>query len=551
MHWMSKIKPWLARYARSFSFVGLAVAALLFAASVTPSLLPRHYLVQGLLSGFALAIGYGVGVAVVSLYYFVEFRDPSPPVRRYTQWTISLVVAVVFLGALRQMTYWQNSVRELMQMPTLESSYPFRTAAIALVWGLLLIALVRLLLAGCRVLKRLINRVLPRRAATALSLVLVGVFLLLVGRGVVARGLLSAADAFFLQLDELVDEGVAQPASPWASGSEPSLIEWDSIGRRGKNFIVGGPRQAEIAEFLDRDALDPIRVYVGMRSRETMRERAELALQELIRVGGFDRSVLIVATPTGTGWLDPGGVDTVEYLHGGDTAIVTMQYSYLPSWLTLIVDPRRSIESADELFEVIYSHWRTLPRDSRPKLYLHGLSLGALGGEVSADLVTIFEDPIHGALWSGAPFASSQWAGITSDRRPESPQWLPEFRDGRLVRFANQFTPADPVRAWGPMRIVYIQYASDPMIFFSTDLPYREPDWLSGRRGQDVSSHLRWYPLITFLQIGFDLPMATSVPAGYGHNYAPADYIDGWLSVTAPPNWSSKDTPRLKAAFTD
>jgi uncharacterized membrane protein len=66
-----------------------------------------------------------------------------------------------------------------------------------------------------------------------------------------------------------------------------------------------------------------------------MEQRAELALEELKRVGGFSRSVLVVATPTGTGWLDPGAVDTVEYLHAGDTAIVSMQYSHLPSWITI------------------------------------------------------------------------------------------------------------------------------------------------------------------------------------------------------------------------
>ncbi|MFK5282147.1 alpha/beta-hydrolase family protein, partial [Lacticaseibacillus paracasei] len=91
-------------------------------------------------------------------------------------------------------------------------------------------------------------------------------------------------------------------------GSNESLIAWDSIGRTGKNFISTGPTKEAIQEFLGRDAKSPIRVYAGMNCRETPRDRAELALKELIRVGGFDRSILIVATPTGTGWLDPGGV---------------------------------------------------------------------------------------------------------------------------------------------------------------------------------------------------------------------------------------------------
>jgi len=301
--------------------------------------------------------------------------------------------------------------------------------------------------------------------------VVVGVLLLSVGEGVVARGLLAAADRVFLYADGLVDEGVAQPTRPFASGSQESLIRWDSIGRWGKNFVVGGPTQDEISEFLKRDGLEPIRVYVGLRSAESNRERAELALAELKRVGGFKRSALIVATPTGTGWLDPGGVDTIEYVLGGDTAIVSMQYSYLPSWMTILVDPRRSIESAGALFDAIYGYWTELPKEDRPKLYLHGLSLGALGSEASADLITLFEDPIQGGVFSGTPFPSRQRAKLTANRNPGSPPWLPTFRDSRLVRFMNQTTSPDTSQPWGPMRYVYVQYASDPMVFFSPSLP--------------------------------------------------------------------------------
>jgi uncharacterized membrane protein len=99
------------------------------------------------------------------------------------------------------------------------------------------------------------------------------------------------------------------------------------------------------------------------------------------------------------------------------------------------------------------------------------------------------------------------------------------------------------------MRFVYIQYASDPMIFFSPDLLYRSPNWLVGRRGPDVSRYLRWFPIVTFLQTAFDLPMATSVPVGYGHNYSARSYIDAWLAVTEPEDWNESDTERLKEVF--
>ena len=43
--------------------------------------------------------------------------------------------------------------------------------------------------------------------------------------------------------------------------------------------------------------------------------------------------------------------------------------------------------------------------------------------------------------------------------------------------------------------------------------------------------------------------MATSVPLGYGHNFSPADYIDAWIEVTQPNNWSDSDAAKIKAHF--
>ncbi len=219
----------------------------------------------------------------------------------------------------------------------------------------------------------------------------------------VVRGLLDAADRFFLRADELIDDGVEQPLEPFVAGSDESLIPWDTIGRQGKNFSPVDLRQRTSSSRPTRRRCVHPSLRGDAKRRDTS-ERAALALEELKRVGAFERSLLIVATPTGTGWLDPGAVNTVEYLHHGDTAIVAAQYSYLPSWITIWWIPRRSIESADALFDTVYSYWKTLPKSSRPKLYLQGLSLGSLGSEVSADLYNIFEDPIQGALWSGHLF---------------------------------------------------------------------------------------------------------------------------------------------------
>jgi uncharacterized membrane protein len=87
------------------------------------------------------------------------------------------------------------------------------------------------------------------------------------------------------------------------------------------------------------------------------------------------------------------------------------------------------------------------------------------------------------------------------------------------------------------------------MIWVSPDLAWVRPDWLSNPRGPDVSPHLRWFPVVTFLQLAFDLPAATSVPLGYGHNYSPSSYIDAWTAVTAPKGWTPQRLARLKSRF--
>jgi len=258
-----------------------------------------------------------------------------------------------------------------------------------------------------------------------------------------------------------------------------------------------------------------------------------------------------VITPTGTGWVDPAALDSVEYLHRGAIASVALQYSYLGSWLYLLAGADYGADAARALFKEIYGYWTTLPRDNRPRLYLHGLSLGAKNSEQSTDLIEVVGDPFAGALWSGPPYSSRLWRFLTDRRNPGSPAWLPRFRDGSFVRFMNQDGEATsaisaPNAAWGPMRIVYLQYASDPVTFFEFGSLYREPDWMLPPRGPDVSQQMRWYPVVTLLQLAVDKFMATSAPIGHGHVYAPAHYIEAWIQVTDLRDWSPKEITRLQ-----
>jgi len=540
------------RILNSISATGLICALTMFCFSLSPSLLPRDHIVQGILSGVVFAVGYFIGLAGYGLWNFMGLKNLSNRRARFVSWILLSVVVIINVITLKRLTIWQNSIRLRMEMMPIDTAYTVTVISVAFVTAVVIILLVYLLLAAANKSVQTIGRFLPRRIAIVTGSTLLIILLFFLVNGIIVKNAISFMDESFAAINKLLDSEYPAPLDSRSSGSADSFILWEDIGRNGKKFITDGPKKVEISNLLGRQATQPIRIYAGYDTGETLAERAETVLAEMKRVDAFSRSVLIVATPTGTGWLDPSAIDTVEYLHHGDIATVTLQYSYLPSWLTLMVEPDLARQAGSALLNTIYGYWTTLPHDKRPEFYLHGLSLGALGSADSAELISIIGDPVNGALWSGPPFMSRTWNALTRGRNSESPQWRPIFRDSSMFRFMTQDGFADLQDAeWGPLRIVYLQHASDPMSFFSTSLAYSRPDWYSSNRGRDVSPYLKWFPLVSFFQIAFDIPMATSVPLGYGHNFAPEQYIEAWIEVTQPQNWHPDDTIKLKKHFTD
>lgn len=540
---------WLEKFWSSLSLTGLLLGTLFFAASLTPSLLPRPYLVQGVLSGGCFAIGYGIGTFLLWLWDYLELPKPQGRISHAVKIAavgVAIITALVFLW---HASDGQNSIRLLMGLEPVESAHPFKVGLIALITFIVLIALARLFQLIYRSSSRWLNRYVPSRLSRFIGFVLAAVIFGTAINGVLFRSLLHVADSSYREVDARMDAEIPQPTDPLKSGSAASLLDWDELGRMGRRFVSSGPSQSQISEFTGRTAKEPLRSYVGLRSAETAKERAKLALDEMIRVGAFDRSVLIIAIPTGTGWVDEMAMDPLEYLHDGDVATVAVQYSYLASWLSLLVEPGYGGETATALFDTVYDYWTKLPKDQRPKLYLYGLSLGAMNSQQSSELFQVLGDPYQGALWSGPPFTSRLWRSITDSRNAGTPEWLPVFRDGSYARFTNQHNALKlPGAEWGPMRIVYLQYASDPITFFSSRDAYRQPDWMKVPRGPDVSPQLTWYPVVSMLQLALDLAMSTTTPIGYGHVYAPQHYIDGWVEVTDV-QWSQADIDRLKQFF--
>ena len=544
------MKPlWLEKFWNSLSLIGMLLGTLFFAASLTPSLVPRPFLIQGVLSGACFAIGYGIGVFLFWLWNYLQLPKLKGRIShaiKFAAMAVTIITAMVFLWHAAD---GQNSIRSLMGLEQVESAHPFKTGLIALITFVILIALARLFQLIYRSSSRWLDRYIPPRLSRFTGFLIAAVIFSMAINGVLFRFGLHVMDSSYRKIDALIEAEVPQPQDPLKSGSAASLVKWDELGRMGRSYVSSGPDAAQISSFTGRPAQNPLRVYVGLRSAETAKERAKLALQEMIRVGAFERSLLIVTIPTGTGWVDEMGIDPVEYLHDGDIASVAVQYSYLASWLSLLVEPGYGSETATALFDEVYDYWTKLPKDTRPKLYLYGLSLGAMNSQLSSELFQVLGDPYQGALWSGPPFTSRLWRSITNNRNEGTPEWLPEFRDGSYARFTNQNNALKlPNSHWGPMRIVYLQYASDPIVFFDPKDFYREPDWMKIPRGPDVSPQLKWYPVVSMLQLAIDLMMATTTPIGHGHVYAPQHYIDAWVEVTDV-KWTQADIDRLKEYF--
>jgi uncharacterized membrane protein len=540
---MRAINQWF----RSLSGMGIFFGTVFFAFSLTPTLVPRSYLTQGTLAGACFALGYAGGIGWRWLWHYLELPEPSARLRLATNRVVGAVCLIVLVTFLWQAAGWQNSIRGAMSMPAVETAHPIKVCAIAVITFAILLAIARLFALTTRIIASQIRRIIPRRVANLLGLLIAAALFWSIANNLFLRTAFRVLDSSFREFDALLEPHRPQPIGAERTGSTASLVKWRELGRAGREYVATGPTADEIKAFTGRSAMQPIRVYVGQRGADTAQARAELALNELKRQGGFDRSVLIVITPTGTGWVDPAAMDPVEYLHDGDVASVAMQYSYLNSPLSLLVQPDYGADSARALFLAVYNHWTTLPKTKRPRFFLHGLSLGAMNSEKSAELFEMIGDPIGGALWSGPPFESRIWRSITANRNAGSPAWLPEFRDGSFVRFMNQHGTTVPSDApWGPLRVVYLQYASDPIVLFDYLDSYRRPAWMSPPRGPDVSPELRWYPIVTMLQLALDMAVATGTPMGYGHVYAPEHYIDGWVTVTDVRHWTADALAQLK-----
>ena len=535
-------------YARTLHPVGLTFALLFFAWSMSPSLLPRPWFLQGVATGISVAIGYGLGCGIA---WVVRRCGVSPQWTQRTRtigWRALAVTALVVVPTFVVLgSWWQQILRDLVGLPRAQRSFYILVLLIAVAIALALLAMARGVRRATNWLTGMAGRILPGPLARLAAVVIVVVLAVVALDGALHRGLLSMAERSAKVADKSTAEGVTQPQAPERSGSPKSREAWDTLGREGRTFVAGGPTAEQISEVTGSPALTPIRVYAGRESAGSVEAIAERVIGELQRTHAFDRRALAVVTTTGRGWVNPNVAAAFEYVNGGDTAIASMQYSFLPSALSFIADRETPPLAGQALFEAVHRVWAARPEGQRPKLVVFGESLGSFGGQSAfasgADIVSRTD----GALLVGTPNFAQPWTRITANRDPGSFERLPIVDDGRHIRFASRPHDVDLPGPWEFPRVVFWQHASDPITWWSFDLFLHRPDWLREPLGPDVDPGMRWLPFVTFWQVTLDMIFSAEVPYGYGHAFGP-DAAELWVDILAPPNWDPAVTERIHDA---
>jgi uncharacterized membrane protein len=541
-------------------FVGVGFGALFFCLSLTPSLLPRDWLFQGLIGGINAAIGYGLGVVVGKAFRRFMLRRHRwwPPSKRVLYWCKAMTVglsATVCVLMLIPAAAWQRQVSAVMGMEGPATLGYLRTLIIAILVGGVLVGASRMLLDAIKLLARALIRRwhLQQEVALFIGTAIVVVLLITLINGVLLRGFLAGASRVFQPQNATTRAGISQPVEPERSGSPTSFAPWETLGFQGRNFVATGPHVGELERVNGGPAKEPIRVYAGLQTADTDEQRIAVVLSELERTGAFDRTVLAIIPTTGTGWINPVAARSLEMMYNGDTALVGMQYSYLPSWISFLADRQKSMESGRLMIDAIHDRWQQHPPDRRPKLVLYGESLGSMAGQGAFGwLPDVAQMGFSSVLWVGPPNASPLWRGLTVRRDPGTPEVEPRYDNGRTVRFSQGTDPTEIARdtepPWEGTRVLFLQHSSDPIVWWSPDLLFSRPDWLVEPPGRDRTASMRWYPIVTFWQVSADMTNASGVPGGHGHNYGDS-VLDGWAAVAPPDGWTPDETERIRIAL--
>ncbi len=341
----------------------------------------------------------------------------------------------------------------------------------------------------------------------------------------VAAGVLGAAGLWALSrlrrriqhADDIVEAAYPEPPTSTVVTAGPaSLVSFDDIGKEGRRFVLMALTADEISAVMGEPALDPVRAIAGFESADTPQARAELALAELEALGAYDRSMIVVAAPTGVGYVNYSFAEALEYLTRGDCAIIVAQYALVPSALALN-ETNAGVQMQTLILRGIRDRIAALPEGHRPRLLQFGESLGAqVALDVAREGTAAFDElGIEAGLYLGTPFRTTLW-----DR------WFDDPRAADPAGILGAVSQADEIPGLpAQVRHVQVIHHDDPINKFAYDTVVRTPWWMGPpeTRPPGVPKETLFRPVVTFVINLVDLKNGMNSKPGefvrLGHDY--------------------------------
>ncbi len=538
---LDRVVGWRHHRLSGLSSPGMVLAAAFYLLANTPSLLPRTWLMQGLIAAACAVLGYVAGVTCgwawhlfVHLTGFrVSMDDRARRVLLRGQ--VSLIVLTIALFPLASLR-WQQFVSRYVGADPPGVGYVVGSTGTAVLVFVLVLGLWRVVATlSDWILVKVESRVLRESFAHVVA----GTLTLLVIYLLVSQGVVPAALAFVGASADRVNAaepaGLRAPTSPLRTGGPGSPLSWSSLGQDGAAFVARGPDAKAITDATGRPALEPIRVFAGLSG--SMDQTRDAALAELDRTHAWGRRAILVVTATSTGYVNPWAVSSFEFLMDGNSAIVSMQYSNLPSAFGLLTARAEPPQAGRLLLDAVRARLAGMPAAVRPKLYVSGESLGAFGSESAFTSPQQVLDQVAGALWSGTPTFAKNRTVLSAALSPGSTVVNPVVDQGVHIRFVSRPSEltADqyghPFGPWLAPRVAYLQHDTDPVAWWSTDLLFEEPAWLRDSGRGNPMAQMNWMPLVTFMQVTADMAVSNDVPGGFGHRYKGGDMVPAWAAV--------------------
>jgi len=328
------------------------------------------------------------------------------------------------------------------------------------------------------------------------------------------------------------------PQAPEITGSPASGIDWTKVTREGARWLAMTLQPQNIASVMGVDkAKQPIRVYASLDMTQDDQERARILLAEIDRTKALERKAFALFSPTGSGYVNYVACETFEYLTLGDCASAAIQYSVLPSALSLTRVPTGTAQT-EMVMRGITERLMAMPAAKRPKVFLFGESLGS---QVSQEMFRgtgmfgLEGTGVDAALWIGTPAATQWrrqvWGSRTVAQAPEvgpGAAYLPRnLEDWRALSQQER----------EQAKYVLLMNGDDPIPKFGAQVAWRKPDWLGpdDKRPLGSPQGTRWLPGMTCLTTFFDMQNALVPTPGIfaegGHDYRdvlPQAILDTW-----------------------